>query len=146
MRDDHGREYIESDAAKRAKAFEHGIFVLEDMHKRKLNPATLREYFSEFENCSAEAAALAMRMAIHEEQFFPVPATFRKLIARAKAETGEREPVAQVVPEYVAPKFTPEERAEIEWMKKDLSHKFAAMPWAKELPQGEFMNLGRPER
>jgi hypothetical protein len=134
MRDDKGRLYSESEATTRAKAFEEGIFVLENMHNRTLVAGTRREYFKPFESCSAAVTKEALRTAIQDERFFPVISTIRAHIERARQTLGQWEPAAPVVKETQYPKYTDEERSDVERMKADLNRKFQQMPWAKEAP------------
>jgi hypothetical protein len=132
MRDDHGRQYSDSESTQRAKAFEAGLNVLENMHGRRLDFATRREYFLEFEHCSPDLTKEALRIAIHDEKFFPMPATLKKCIAKAReAIPQEWQPARPVVQPYPQPKHTEEERADIARMKEDLRRKGLAMPWAQ---------------
>ena len=143
MRDDRGRNYTDTEAVQRAKAFEAGMETLENQHNRRLSATTRREYFIEFEGCSAEVTKEAMRTLIHDEKFFPVPATIKTHISSARARSGEFELAKPVVEPARKIVYTPEEEADIKRMREDLRKGFAAMPWAKELPSGTFLNLGR---
>jgi hypothetical protein len=123
-----------------AKAFEFCMQQLSGVYRAEFGHPAAKAYMDACEGWSIEHMREAFRKAIQSEKFCPTVATLKAYGAGIHDEADE------VVPEYVQPKYTPEERADIERMKKDLAKKFAATAWAQDLPTGGFLNLGRPTR
>ena len=123
-----------------AKAFEFCMQQFTGVYGREFGHPAMKAYMDACEGWSIEKMRETFGKAMAAEKFCPTIATLKAYGA------GVREDRAPIVPEYVQPKFTPEERADIERMKADLSRKFDAMPWAKEMASGNYMNLGRSTR
>jgi hypothetical protein len=123
-----------------AKAFEFCMEQLTGVYGREFGHPAMKAYMDACEGWSIEKMREAFGKAIQAEKFCPTVATLKAY------GSGVHEEAEAIVPEYVQPKYTPGERADIERIKKDLARKFAAMPWAQDLPTGGFMNLGRPTR
>jgi hypothetical protein len=135
-RDDKGRSYQLTEAERRKLAFDDGMAVLCDMHKRELKPVTLRAYFEAIERMSAAMTEETFRRAIEGERFFPTVATLK---AYAAGVPDDRRPA---IKHEEIPRYTPEQRADIERMKAEMRANGLAMPWSKELPASQFMGRG----
>lgn len=88
-----------------------------------------KAYMEVCEGWSIAKMRETFRRAMQAEKFCPVAATLR-----AYGE-GVREEFAPPVQTYKAPRYTPEERADIDRMRADLRRKFAAMPWGQPAPE-----------
>jgi hypothetical protein len=124
MQDDRGKTYHKSHAEHRSDAFDEGMAILCDMHKRELNHATIRAYFEPFEHSGEARVREAFRRALDSEKFFPSIATLKAYLAGVPDEQGR--PIVEATREIV---YTPEEAADIARMKTEIEETAKKMPW-----------------
>jgi hypothetical protein len=129
MQDDSGRTYGKSEADKRSEAFDAGMAILCDMHKRELSAATLRAYFEIFDAMSADVVRETLRRAIEGERFFPTIAVLKAYAGGVPDASG------RVNHAYKPPVYSAEEAADIARMRQELNKIGAAMPWSRGLTQ-----------
>lgn len=127
--DNSGRTYGKSEAQKRSEAFDSGMAILCDMHKRELSAATLRAYFEVFETMPADVVKETFRRAIEGERYFPTIAVLKAYAGGVPDASG------RVDRAYKPPVYTAEEAADIARMRADLNKIGSAMPWSRGLTQ-----------
>lgn len=129
MQDDSGRTYTKSEAQKRSEAFDNGMAILCDMHKRELSAATLRAYFEIFEAMPANVVRETLRRTIEGERYFPTIAVLKAYAGGVPDSSG------RVDHAYKPPQYTAEEAADIAKMRAEMAKAFSAAPWSRGLTQ-----------
>lgn len=101
------------------------------VYGREFNHPAMRAYMEACEGWSADKMREVFKRAMDAEKFCPTIATLKAYGTAVRDQMA-----APVVDPYEAPKYTPEEAADVQRMIADLRNKGLAMPWAKPLLEG----------
>jgi hypothetical protein len=126
-RDDNPAEQPNRDRTTWAKAFEKCMDDMTGNYRQVFTPGAHRMLMLVCEGWSVDKMREVFKRAILAEKFPPNAATLKNYGASVHDENDHLEV------EMERPKYTAEQYAEIQQMKRDLSAAFAAMPWSRPL-------------
>lgn len=117
-----------------SRAFDDGMFRIQSVFGRELQPAAIRVYYEVCQDWSAHRIREAFARVLHEEKRMPVPATI-KAYGAGVIETQEN------TSEYPWPEFTEEQKADLRAMRNRFNSTKPDVPWADDPESVSGMKL-----